>query len=92
MLRRSNDTEWNRLLFTGPNGNTLFLPAAGSYDGITLEYSGIDGYYWSSELYDDYPYGARSIDFNADVIGWYYGDRYYGTSVRAVKNRKENKV
>lgn len=33
---------------TGPNGNSIFLPAAGNYNDTELRDCGEDGYYWSS--------------------------------------------
>jgi hypothetical protein len=48
----------------GPNGNSIFLPAAGRYNGKALIGDGTDGYYWSSELNIDRPYNARSLDIN----------------------------
>ena len=35
-------------LVTGPNGNSIFLPAAGQRDGTSLTNAGSSGYYWSS--------------------------------------------
>ena len=67
----------------GPNGNSIFLPAAGRY-GSSLINAGSDGYYWSSTPFengDGYAYllffGSGSRD-----MGYYY--RYYGHSVRPV--------
>ena len=70
-------------LFTGPNGNSIFLPAAGLRDGSELYGAGSYGEYWSSSLTDD-PYyawylGFGSVDSNMDS---YY--RYCGQSVRPV--------
>ena len=36
--------------FTGPNGNSIFLPAAGSAIGDNISGDGYEGYYWSSTL------------------------------------------
>lgn len=33
---------------TGPNGNSIFLPAAGRYSGPSLYRAGSGGYYWSA--------------------------------------------
>ena len=72
---------------TGPNGNSVFLPAAGYRYGSSLclaeEY--VDYvYYWSStpsESDDDYAYGLGFGISNHDV-NWH--NRYYGQSVRPV--------
>jgi hypothetical protein len=69
---------------TGPNGNSIFLPAAGYlYEG-TLYNAGSYGYYWSSSLYADGSYGAYYVGFYSDSVVWdgYY--RYDGHSVRPV--------
>lgn len=77
-------------LFIGPNGNTLFFPAAGNYNEGNLYYAGHLGSYWSSSLSTVYPSGAYYLTFDVDNVVWYDGcDRYYGRSVRAVKNKEE---
>ena len=71
----------------GPNGNSIFLPAAGYMEEGTLYYAGSYGYYWSSSLYADNPGCAYFVGFNSDnVVGNYtnYTYRYYGISVRPV--------
>lgn len=35
---------------TGPNGNSIFLPAAGYRYGASVCYVGISGFYWSSSV------------------------------------------
>lgn len=73
----------NGRLFTGPNGNTLFLPAAGYRWHESLEYAGSFGYYWSRTLYSGYPNGAYYLCFGSGSVDW--GSRYYGLTVRAVR-------
>lgn len=70
--------------FTGPNGNTLFLPAAGDrwWDGL---FDGDGGFYWSSSLYTDDPYEAWYFGFSLNYTGMYYVYRSGGLSVRAVR-------
>ena len=74
----------NGRLFTGPNGNSIFLSAAGRrYDSSLLDV-GSYGYYWSSSLYSGYPNDAWNLNFYS---GYYYvrsHGRYYGQSVRPV--------
>jgi hypothetical protein len=70
---------------TGPNGNSIFLPAAGfRYDG-SVYYVGSDCYCWSASLYESDPSRAWYMYFNSDYHGSYTNfGRYYGRSVRAV--------
>lgn len=71
----------------GPNGNSIFLPAAGLGFNGSFSNVGTDGYYWSSSLVtgnsSDY---AHSLNFGSRFIDWsYYGEaRFLGLSVRAV--------
>ena len=74
----------NGRLFTGPNGNSIFLPAAGYRNDSVLYNAGSSGYYWSSSLYTGGPYLARDLSFGSD--GYDMGDcgRHCGQSVRPV--------
>lgn len=69
---------------TGPNGNSIFLPAAGYRYGTAVLDVGSYGYYWSSSLRSDYPSYACCLYFFSDGVDWYSGPRYYGHTVRAV--------
>ena len=71
---------------TGPNGNSIFLPAAGSRSSTNLNDAGSYGYYWSSSLNTDYSDRACLVGFSSDNFKWGYSydDRYYGFSVRPV--------
>ncbi|MBO7133558.1 MAG: InlB B-repeat-containing protein [Bacteroidales bacterium] len=74
----------NGRLFVGPNGNSLFLPAADNrYDG-SYHGAGSYGGYWSSSLGTDAPEGAWILFFNSDMCVFDYGSRFCGQSVRAV--------
>lgn len=74
----------NGRLVTGPNGNSIFLPAAGYWEG-TFPYSKRSwGYYWSSSLYTDTPDYAYSVDFYSSNVYWSDGLRFSGRSVRPV--------
>ena len=67
------------------NGNTIFLPAAGSYDWDGFNGKGSSGRYLSRSLRTDYPCESYEIVFWSD---WFYYSndfRYYGYSVRPVK-------
>ena len=69
---------------TGPNGNSIFLPAAGCMYGGTLDFVGSYGNYWSSSLYTDSPGSAYCVNFYSDLVYWGSDDRYRGFSVRLV--------
>jgi hypothetical protein len=68
---------------TGPNGNSIFLPAAGIFDGSELSNEGTYGYYWVSTLG-----GVENgcyFYFNSGSLGMSSDYRYFGYSVRAVQ-------
>ena len=69
---------------TGPNGNSIFLPAAGYRGGSSLYDSGSGGYYWSSSLSGDQSYYVFSSYFDSSYYGWDYSKRDIGLSVRPV--------
>ena len=71
-------------LVIGPNGNSIFLPAAGYRYGTSSDDVGSDGGYWSSKPYEGYGYGACGLYFSSYKYGWNWGYRYYGQSVRPV--------
>ena len=73
----------NGRLFTGPNGNSIFLPAAG-YKGGSLYDAGSKGYYWSKSLQESNPYEARHLYATSSDYGMWWNERKYGQSVRAV--------
>ena len=73
--------------FTGPNGNSIFLPAAGYRWYGDLDDAGEGGNYWSSAQYPGYSGIAYCLGFGSGNAYWYYGYyRYYGRSVRPVTN------
>ena len=74
----------NGRLVTGPNGNSIFLPAAGYRYGTDLRNVGSNGYYWSSFLSTDYPYCAWQVDFGSGGAYGFYDNRNRGLSVRPV--------
>ncbi len=87
-------SEWTTLngvygrKFTGPNGNSIFLPAAGSRRRDKLYYLGSEGYYWSSSLYVSESQSANDLDFDSDsrdiVDKSFCSDRSNGLTVRPV--------
>ena len=68
----------------GPNGNSIFLPAAGFRYGSSLYDAGVYGYYWSSTHDENDDYLACSLRFISG--GHYMGNysRYLGRSVRPI--------
>ena len=74
----------NGYTVTGPNGNSIFLPAAGYRGGSDLSNAGSYGYYWSSSLNTNYSNIAYYLGFRSDNVDWNYSLRYYGHSVRPV--------
>jgi hypothetical protein len=88
------DWEWvelnNQLGYEviGPNGNSIFLPAAGAVDAnIILEFNKI-GDYWTNELFkDDSNTAARFYFYNGKKTLEYGGNRYMGMTIRPVCDR-----
>ena len=74
----------NGYLVTGPNGNSIFLPAAGERSGEKLYSAGSGGVYWSSSLGTGGPDYAYTVGFDSGNIGRYIDSRCYGKSVRPV--------
>ncbi len=89
-LKNNCTWEWtvqggkNGYKVTGPNGNNIFLPAAGDRYGSSLGYAGEYGYCWSSTPYEGNSNYACSLFFYSSnqFVNWYY--RYLGQSVRPV--------
>ena len=96
-LRNNCDWEWtsvngiNGYQVTGPNGNSIFLPATGYRIGTDIGGCGSEGYYWSSEfeysvswLYgDDFSYCLSFNDgdyYDSEHINY----RNYGFTIRPV--------
>lgn len=78
---------------TGPNGNSIFLPASGRNEGYYHYYGGTDAYYWcstpntgnTSMAYAFY-YSSNSTKFvNPDI------SRGYGNPIRPVKGEVNKK-
>ena len=78
--------------FTASNGNSLFLPAAGSRSEDSLAFVGRYGLYWSNSLYTGIPeaawgFGFTSGDYNTGNYGYH---RYYGFTIRPVCFSRQN--
>lgn len=69
---------------TGPNGNSIFLPAAGYYDENSLNEAGNAANYWSSSLETTHPNNGWYMSFGSKGVNMCDGVRCYGRSVRAV--------
>lgn len=70
---------------TGPNGNHIFLPAAGYREFSSLYDAGEYGYYWSSTPYPyDYYNRAYNLYFHDHYELVDGGNRCYGRTVRPV--------
>jgi uncharacterized protein (TIGR02145 family) len=80
----------NGRLFTAPNGNSLFLPAAGGCVGTSLDGAGTYGDYWSSSLNADTPHRAWCLDFVSGNCGMSNCYRDDGLSVRPVRSARQN--
>jgi len=69
--------------FTGPNGGTIFIPAAGYRKGSSKVGSG--AYFWSSTLSDTSPGEAWEMNIYSGGWGMSGDDRDWGQSVRPVR-------
>ena len=71
---------------TGPNGNSIFLPAAGHRDGTETDDAESYGRYWCVTL-DEYDSRvAYNLNFYSDSSWMTYGYIYRGYSVRPVSD------
>ena len=79
-LNGVNGTKFTSII----NGNSIFLPAAGSRWYGSLDLAGEFGYYWLSTQYPDLSWDAYDIYFYPGYANWYYQSREGGHSVRPV--------
>jgi len=82
----TNEGGNNGYRVTGPNGNSIFLSAAGNRYGPSLNYAGTDGDYWSSMPAESDIHNAYYFCFYNGIhsTGWNF--RYLGQSVRPVSD------
>ena len=99
-LINNSDVEWttqngvNGMLVTGPNGKSIFLPAAGYYSPAAPGYKQIGEYgrYWSSELkVASQPSDSRAANFSFynNLNKMNLGDQgyWFGCSVRPIMRK-----
>ena len=82
------------MLFTSrANGKSIFLPAAGNYDGSSLNNLTTMGSYWLSSLRTDGTNYAWYLYFTSGNYGLYDNYRFFGFSVRpvCVQSKKKRK-
>ena len=72
-------------LVTGPNGNTLFMPAAGYRYYSSLTDAGSWGDFWSRTLNSIFPENAYRVYFYSGAVRCYFNVRFFGFTVRAVR-------
>jgi uncharacterized protein YjdB len=69
---------------TGPNGNSIFLPAAGYRNGLGLKQINNEGRYWTSSLYFNSTQ-AMLLYFSSDADYIARSNRYIGYSIRPIQ-------
>ena len=73
----------------GPNGNSIFIPAAGSRHGTSLDGVASECYYWTATHYVTYsPHQAYYYFFNYNGSFWSGGNRDCGFSIRPVYDHR----
>ena len=75
---------------TGPNGNSIFLPAAGLRDRTSLYKAGDYGNYWGSTSSEALRADFLYFDSGCHNVGWY--ERSFGRSVRPVLDKRRKRV
>lgn len=68
----------------GPNGNSIFFPAAGYCESMALYGEGEYGYYWCSTAANTENSHIMFFDAGRNYTDWFY--RYRGASIRPVSN------
>ena len=62
------------------NGNSIFLPAAGTY----YNFHSVWGYYWTTTIYESYPVFGYTLEFDEMGVSINFSTRFAGISVRPV--------
>lgn len=76
-------------LISKNNGNAIFLPSAGYYDGTIISEKGVYGYYWLNSVKTSNPNSGHTFNFQQGYSGegywWNSFFRCRGQSIRAVR-------
>ena len=90
-LQNNTTAEWTTqngvkgIKLTGPNGNSIFIPAGGQKSGTTLTKVGFQGTFWSSSQDSGYEgFGLGGV-VNAAGFGGVGGYGYLGYNIRPVR-------
>ena len=92
MVELKNNCTWERTSVNGisgweikgPNGNCIFLPAAGYREDARLYSAGSEGDYWSSSLVLSLPESAVELELYSSTMRTYSSNRKRGQSIRPV--------
>ena len=71
---------------TGPNGSSIFLPAAAYRYGSSFDSAGGDSGYWGSAPHESAAGGAYNLYFSSSGHGLSWSSRGFGQSVRPVSD------
>lgn len=74
---------------TGPNGNSVFLPAGGDRFGTEQRDYGAYGYYWTGTINTEETRNAYRLEFDDWGADYTSYARYIGHSVRPVMNKPQ---
>lgn len=74
-------------LFTGPNGNSIFLPAGGTYIGAEIREIGHIGNYWTNLLSGYSENAYKFILTSGGTESRNYDLRNFGRSIRPVRSK-----
>ncbi len=91
-LNVNSTKEWttvngvNGLKVTGPNGNSIFIPAAGFYSANVLSKATFSGYLWSASIDPGYEGAGISGIINGGGFGGGGNYGYLGYSIRPVRD------
>ena len=75
-------------LITGPNGNSMFLPASGGRGDGNIYESGSCGFYWLNSVYTSDTQFAWGFLLDSDSFSETSYYRMYGQTIRPVCNRE----